>query len=199
VPDPADRRVRRTRGALQAALRDLLADKRYDAITVVEILARADVGRSTFYAHFQDKDALLRSAVEHVTGQLEEALPAGGGLALEPLLQHAADHSSLYRALTRGPAARLFLDELRDRLAARLAVGPPGASSPEAAIVARYHASGIVGALTWWLDTDQVPTARTTARLIEELRSPVPGVRSSGGHPDAGRRHGTSSGRDSAT
>ena len=58
-----DRRVRRTKGLLRGALASLVHEKPYDAIAVKEILARADVGRSAFYAHFGDKDALLDSAI----------------------------------------------------------------------------------------------------------------------------------------
>ena len=54
-----DRRVGKTRRALKDALTSLTLDKGYDAVTVQDILDRADVGRSTFYGHYVDKDALL--------------------------------------------------------------------------------------------------------------------------------------------
>ena len=56
-----DRRVQKTRKLLQDALIELVAEKGYEAITIQELLDRANVGRSTFYAHFQDKDQLLHS------------------------------------------------------------------------------------------------------------------------------------------
>src|SRR6476659_7313908 len=54
-----DRRVSRTRRALKEALTDLILEKGYEGITIQDVLDRADVGRSTFYAHFVDKDDLL--------------------------------------------------------------------------------------------------------------------------------------------
>src|SRR5690242_10979296 len=54
-----DRRVNRTRRALKDALTDLILEKGYERVTVGDVLERADVGRSTFYAHFVDKDDLL--------------------------------------------------------------------------------------------------------------------------------------------
>ncbi len=54
-----DRRVRRTRESLHKALISLALEKNYDSITVQEVLDRADVGRSTFYTHFQSMDELL--------------------------------------------------------------------------------------------------------------------------------------------
>ena len=54
-----DRRVGKTRKALKEALTDLILEKGYEAVTVQDVIDRADVGRSTFYAHFVDKDDLL--------------------------------------------------------------------------------------------------------------------------------------------
>ena len=58
-----DRRVRKTRTQLHDALASLVHEKPYDDIVVKEILARADVGRSTFYAHYRDKDELLERGI----------------------------------------------------------------------------------------------------------------------------------------
>src|SRR5436190_20055879 len=58
-----DRRVRKTGTRLHEALMSLIHDKRYDSIAVRDILDPADVGRSTFYAHFRDKDDLLASGI----------------------------------------------------------------------------------------------------------------------------------------
>ena len=54
-----DRRVGKTRKALKEALTDLILEKGYEGVTVQDVIDRADVGRSTFYAHFVDKDGLL--------------------------------------------------------------------------------------------------------------------------------------------
>jgi AcrR family transcriptional regulator len=67
-----DRRVQRTRKQLQDALIALVAEKGYEAVTVQEILDQANVGRSTFYAHFQDKDQLLRSILDQLDELFEQ-------------------------------------------------------------------------------------------------------------------------------
>ena len=54
-----DRRISKTRRALKKALTELILELGYEDVTVQDVIDRADVGRSTFYAHFVDKDDLL--------------------------------------------------------------------------------------------------------------------------------------------
>lgn len=61
-----DRRQRKTRTAIFQAFEELLRTKRAEQITVGEIIALADVGRATFYAHFETKDALLEALCEEL-------------------------------------------------------------------------------------------------------------------------------------
>jgi len=75
-----DARVRRTRHRLRDAIVCLIHEKSYPAIAVKEILERADVGRSAFYAHFSNKDALLASGIEqmlHATAPREVSRTLG--------------------------------------------------------------------------------------------------------------------------
>jgi AcrR family transcriptional regulator len=65
-PNDLDRRVQKTRKLLQDALIELVAEKGYEAVSIREILDKANVGRSTFYAHFQDKDQLLHSILDRL-------------------------------------------------------------------------------------------------------------------------------------
>jgi len=71
-PNIPDRRVQRTRKLLQDALIELVAEKGYESVTIREILDRANVGRSTFYAHFQDKDQLLHSILDRLDELFEQ-------------------------------------------------------------------------------------------------------------------------------
>ena len=94
-----DRRQRRTRKAIYQAFEELVGERHYASITVGEIIERADIGRSTFYAHFATKDELLdqmcTEMFAHVFEGVEtdahthEALEA---VTLEGMLAHLLWH-----------------------------------------------------------------------------------------------------------
>jgi AcrR family transcriptional regulator len=70
-----DRRVQKTQDLLHAALASLIHEKAYDSISVKEILDRANVGRSTFYMHFVDKDELLASVIRDMLRAVQSKEP----------------------------------------------------------------------------------------------------------------------------
>src|SRR5690349_12821508 len=101
-----DRRAARTRRALHEALISLILRKGYDSITIQEIIDAADVGRSTFYAHYTSKEDLLRGGFESLRSELagarhrasekRDAGPLAFSLAL---FEHACGYKQVYRAL----------------------------------------------------------------------------------------------------
>lgn len=70
-----DRRARRTRRVLKDALLALVLEKGYDAVTVEDITQRADLGRTTFYLHYRDKEELLLEAIGSIANDLIARLP----------------------------------------------------------------------------------------------------------------------------
>lgn len=82
--NPDDPRVVRTRRLLVDSLNELMGEKSFDSITVSEIATRATLNRVTFYAHFQDKYALLEYDFSNrVQAQLEATLGTNPQLSEE--------------------------------------------------------------------------------------------------------------------
>ena len=113
-----------------------MREKRYDRITVQEIIDRADVGRSTFCAQFRNKEDVLGSEVERVLGLLHEQQLASAEEPAEHLLpgagffRHVQETQSLYPALVRGlaidPHYQAVHRYLRDREKEQLAAVTDG-------------------------------------------------------------------------
>lgn len=153
---------------LQHALISLILKKDYEAITVQDICDAANVGRSTFYAHYTSKDDLKRSGLEHLRKELfdrqRDALATAGdardrslGFSLT-MFEHARDHIDLYRALVGGPGGSISLggirqilsDLVRNELAATVAKNSEDVIPRE--LVVQYVVGAYMAVLTWWLD-----------------------------------------------
>jgi AcrR family transcriptional regulator len=162
-----DRRVARTRTMLQHALVSLILRKGYDAITVEDICEAANVGRSTFYAHFSGKDELKRSGIEDLRGQLaarqREAMASpdirGRSLGFSlALFEHAREHRDMYRALVGSRGGAIALGAIRKMLADLVRgelAAPAGMNDPESMpreLVVQYLVGAYLSVLTWWLD-----------------------------------------------
>src|SRR5215469_17600853 len=77
--DKQDRRSLRTRNLINSALLKLLFERRYETITVQDILDGADIGRSTFYTHYYDKEDVLASIVEQMMGTFDQEFAQRNG------------------------------------------------------------------------------------------------------------------------
>lgn len=97
-----DRRQRRSRRAIYGAFEELMAEEHYSQVTVAQIIERADIGRSTFYAHFETKDDLLKSMCTEMFDHIFEGVNA-----------YCVTHQELQTADLAGKLAHL-LYHLRD-------------------------------------------------------------------------------------
>ena len=158
-----DARVRRTRDALGDALVALMQEKPFDTITVQDVLDRAKVGRSTFYAHYSDKDDLLMSDAEEFFESLSMALSARGDTSdrvfpVREFFSHITEAKQFVDALMASGkfhdnmelAHGLFARGIERRLS-ELPRGQ-GISAAERPAIAFAHAGALLSLLTWWVD-----------------------------------------------
>lgn len=92
-----DRRQRKTRSAIYQAFESLVMEEPYAQVTVAQIIERADIGRSTFYAHFETKDDLLRDMCTQIFDHIFEGVNA-----------HCETHRELYDGNLEGRLAHLL-------------------------------------------------------------------------------------------
>jgi AcrR family transcriptional regulator len=181
-----DRRSQRTRRQISSALVELMLEMRYDDITVQDIIDRANIGRSTFYAHYLDKDDLLVSDFTRMLDALREHIEAaetGGSFVspgVAPFFQHVHDHSRLYRALVRGGGLDLLYkkghEHLRHNIAQHLQAHiPADHRAAPLQLVADYAAGALLTMMKWWLDNDMSYTPEQMDSLYQQLVAP--GVR----------------------
>ena len=123
-----DRRQQKTRTAIFSAFTSLLAEKSYSKITVQEIIDAANVGRTTFYAHFETKDDLLKELCEelfgHIIGSAMDCTHTHGlysdGSAPESvfchLLQHLQETDRNIIVLLSCESSEMFLRFFKDSL-----------------------------------------------------------------------------------
>lgn len=121
-----DRRQKKTRDAIFRAFGKLLEKKRYERITVQEIIDEADIGRSTFYSHFETKDELLRAMctdifhhvfTEELPQESEETCSTSSKrleLKLGHILYHLRENKLNIKGLLSGQSGELFLSYFRE-------------------------------------------------------------------------------------
>ena len=202
----SDRRTRRTRRRLSGALVELIQEKRFNDITVQNVIERADVGRATFYKHFRDKEDLFDQQWQGLNRHLAERInwQKAGRDSFFPVtffFQHLQDVQPFYRGLVRSGK----IDELFNRGVAHLSrdieaalreparsrtggiratVGAPRLNSkrPETAIpisvLSNYLANEFFGLLRWWLDAGMPYPPAAMDNLFHRLINPT--VKSAG-------------------
>lgn len=171
-----DKRVVRTREALSQAFLDLVAERDYEAITVADVIARADVGRSTFYQHYSSRDDLLAAVMEGGFAALADTVGDGPHVVhLEDWLGIFWENRRAGRVLLSGQTRASILRELCGRLEKRLERAARQARDPPAPqkLVAAMLAEAQLGLLHAWLAGR---AAASPAAMAKTLRLAAQGL-----------------------
>ena len=163
-----DRRFDRTERAIAKAFTELLCTSSYASITTSEIIERAGIGRSTFYAHYHGKDDVLRAVVQSICDHVlspvgpESGHDFSGHHTSEALIEHTLLHlrerESGIRALVFSDSAGVLARCLREQLVAHIEnmlphALPGNAGSMDRVFVVRFLAGSFLDtALRWARD-----------------------------------------------
>jgi hypothetical protein len=174
-----DRRIQKTKKLLADSLGQLMREKEYDAITIQDIVDKANVGRSTFYAHYESKENLLLHNINfqreliHFTGN-DSLHPMG--INLPYLFNHLAEYGSIVKAI-HGTAIGYQIANHFTAIIVNRIVGyykrrplPPGMENQ----LLQYRAEAIAGGIVrmvfcWVMDNTPIPASKMIAQAQELL------------------------------
>jgi AcrR family transcriptional regulator len=184
-----DRRVLRTEQLLRAAMLALIEEKGFEALSVQEIADRANVGRATFYAHFDNKEDLLASGFDGLRATLKECQRkalTGKGRAEErvfafshEVFAHASEYRDVFQVMAGKESGavvqqllhKILLDLIRDEVKA--VAWRANADSVPVEALARFMAGALLGVLMWWLTAKTRLAVEDINRIFRRLAIPT--------------------------
>lgn len=184
-----DRRSQKTYHLVNSALMALLLEKRYDAITVQDILDRADIGRSTFYTHYYDKEDVLESVTEQMLNTFSQQIQqTGAGYELLPsleLFRHTQQMHQHFQVLLKGQSGEMLMKTAQALLSRNIeqslasACAGKRSSSIPLTVVSQYLAGAFLNLLKWWLEAEMPYSPEQMDEIFRQLA--LPGVRATVG------------------
>jgi AcrR family transcriptional regulator len=175
MSEKQDRRSQRTRHLLSAALVELIREKDYNTITVSDIIERANVGRSTFYAHYRDKDDLFVGELDRVIELLSQRIPGQEKIPFFPslgLFRHVGEEYELYKALLWTPGIDLLIKHMQKSLSQRIVQGLEKSGREYEVplpILATFIAGSFLSLLKWWLENKMIYSPEEMDKIFKSL------------------------------
>lgn len=184
-----DRRITRTRAALHLAMLELVKEKGYEAVTVEEITTRANLGRTTFYLHYKDKEELLlenldqhlTALVDEITGRsLIQWFRESKGNLIKSIFETVKENSDVFSMITREQSNKVY-DRFRsiiEKVVMKLINESPWAQSgiPRLTIsidyIIDYFSGAMWASIVWWARNDFSQTPDEMAQNFRFLFFP---------------------------
>lgn len=178
-PEKKDRRTRKTRQILRDALLKLLKQKRYEDISVQDIIAQADVARSTFYVHYVDKDDLLTGRHGIFAENLGEQMLAHAGESASAFssrtwFYHIQAQGDILKVLAKDSAMELAMKTLRGIIHDSIQEGMQAhkdASMPLSLLV-DYLTDTLMTLIKWWFKDGMKYTPEQMDEMFQQLVMP---------------------------
>ncbi len=184
-----DRRITRTRTALHEALTSLVKEKGYTAVTIEEITSRANLGRTTFYLHYQDKEDLLLESMENRLSDIVELITSqplviwfrkSNGKLMEMIFDSVKENQDIFAIIRQEPSGKVY-DRFRKIIAAismRMIEESPWAQKKVSQLnisldfIIDYFSGAMWSSILWWANNNFEPSAREMAKSFSKMFFP---------------------------
>ena len=162
-----DRRQQKTKLAIHAAMTKLLKKKKFEVLTVQDIIDEANIGRSTFYSHFETKEQLLEEICNemfshvfahdlepeksHDFSKVHEDITG----RLTHILYHIKDHKGNIKSILDSEAEKIFIQYFSEYLEQTFTddIRHIPSEVPED-FMRRFFTESFITAIKWWIETD---------------------------------------------
>ena len=184
-----DRRIARTRSSLHQALLDLVKEKGYAAVTIEDITTRANLGRTTFYLHYQDKEDLLLEGLEERLSALVEKITKrplifwfheSNGNLIKSIFETVNENSDIFALITKEQSNKVY-DRFRSiivKVAMKLIDESPWASNKINRLavpvdyLTDYFSGAMWASIVWWAGNNFAQSTDEMANFFRLLFFP---------------------------
>ena len=183
-----DRRVQRTRQGIRDALVALMLEKSYEKITVQDIIDRANIGRATFYNHYQDKDDLLLRGVAEIVSEEEEAkahshhqtadTQEADTIQTTDMFRHSQQNKRLHRVMFKRSRENPILETVTAILYSSVEkqlmqlVETKRPHPVPIPLLVQFIAGGLLSVIQWWHDQDFPYTPEEMDAFFQQAAMP---------------------------
>ena len=176
-----DRRVRRSRRLMGEALVNLIVEKGYETVTILNVTERADVAYSTFFRHYDSIDELLVEVLEQGLGGIRAQIEVLAQQAAEHpineegylIFKHVEENADLFRILLSSPAAKRVCVGVTGSIAALFLRTCPALSAADdfipGKLAAHHIATSLLSLIEWWLDQEMALRPEHMGRIYAKL------------------------------
>ncbi len=175
LPQEPDRRVAKTKLALRDAMLTLLAKQGWDDLSIQTLCDQANIGRSTFYVHYQSKDDLLTESFNDLRDFLTTS--PDSPTCTPPrmwmgLLHHMAQQRAVFKAVIGRRSGHLVSTKFKEmvRQLAALELAQLEIPEPRRSWLSHYLAGGITETMAWWVDAPEPPPIQALEQQLAQLR-----------------------------
>lgn len=175
-----DRRINKTREAINKALIELMSEKNFKNITINDISEKANLNRGTLYLHYSDKYDLLEKCIkDHLSNMLKFCtLSKPGEERLNvinsplPMFQYFEEHFLFYSSMLSNKGITCFQEQMnfmvKNEITERLKTGEINQGDNKEVVV-QYMASAFVGVVEWWIKNNMPLSPQIMAQQLWDI------------------------------